>query len=326
MSAMRSQAAGRRQSGVALITAILVVALASIAAAAILASANLAVHRTATMQDTERGWWYVDGIEHWVKAALVQDLRDNPELDYLGELWAKPVDYLPVDEGALRGSLTDLQGRFNLNNLYGEPDSPQVRKAKRQFERLLQNIEGADQYLGEGIADAVVDWLDLDQNPQPFSGAEDDAYLGLAPPYRTANRLMASPTELLAVRGMRKELFRLLRDYVTALPVAPTKVNVNTAPPAVLYALSPTQPSAELRRFLETRQETPAQTVGEALTLFPNGPGEDNVSEDDVAVGTEFFLLRSEAFIGNSRVALYSVIHRPQSGLPAIVARSQDPE
>src|SRR5438128_2572645 len=131
------------QRGVALITALLVVALAAIAAAAMLSSANLAVHRSATLSDTERAWWYVDGAEIWVKEILLADYRKDPSTDYLGEPWAHQLDYLPIDEGAMRGGVVDLQGRFNLNNLGGSPSDPndqQWIKYKDQFERLLQNI------------------------------------------------------------------------------------------------------------------------------------------------------------------------------------------
>src|SRR3546814_3656850 len=106
----------RAQHGIALITAIFIVALAAIAAAAILSSANLAIHRTQNLQESELAWWYVDGVESWVKTILLRDAEIN-KYDSLGDIWAMPVDFLPVDEGVLRGGVTDLQGRYNLNNL-----------------------------------------------------------------------------------------------------------------------------------------------------------------------------------------------------------------
>ncbi len=61
--------------------------------------------------------------------------------DNLGEIWAKPVDYIPVDEGGLRGNVTDLQGRFNLNNLATQPSAAGAKdRYLEQFNRLLQNI------------------------------------------------------------------------------------------------------------------------------------------------------------------------------------------
>src|SRR3546814_13490993 len=92
--------------------------LAAIAAAAILSSANLAIHRTQNLQESELAWWYVDGVESWVKTILLRDAEIN-KYDSLGDIWAMPVDFLPVDEGGLRGGVTDLQGRYNLNNQIG---------------------------------------------------------------------------------------------------------------------------------------------------------------------------------------------------------------
>jgi type II secretory pathway component PulK len=86
-----------RQRGIALVTAILVMALAVIAATAIMTSSNIAVHRAANLQDSERAWWYADGVEGWVKSVLERDLEDN-QIDSLKDIWAKPVDYLPVDQ------------------------------------------------------------------------------------------------------------------------------------------------------------------------------------------------------------------------------------
>src|SRR3546814_18522805 len=69
----------RAQHGIALITAIFIVALAAIAAAAILSSANLAIHRTQNLQESELAWWYVDGVESWVKTILLRDAERSEE-------------------------------------------------------------------------------------------------------------------------------------------------------------------------------------------------------------------------------------------------------
>jgi general secretion pathway protein K len=310
-----------RQRGVALITAVLVVALASIASAAMLVSSNLAIHRTTTLIDTERAWWYASGVEAWVAAGLQLDAQ-NSKTDNLGEIWARPVDYIPVDEGGLRGNVTDLQGRFNLNNLAKQPSQPgQKDKYLEQFNRLLQNIPAAQQLPIEGLGEAIRDWIDEDSNPAGFGGAEDGEYSSLTPPYRAANRLMVSPSELLAVRGVTRDLYLALRDYVSALPTM-TPVNVNTAAEPVLRSLSE-QPSQGLAQFLESRKDHPADDVQQ---LFDQGVFGTDVDKSSIAVSTEYFLLRSESLIGSSRVALYSVIHRPAKGDAVILGRSQDIE
>jgi general secretion pathway protein K len=310
---------------VALITAVLVVALASIAAAAMLSSANLAIHRATTLSDTERAWWYADGIETWVKSILTLDLQNSKNVDSLGEPWAKPVDYLPVDEGALRGGIIDLQGRFNLNNLSvgnNDPNNPQFVKYKRIFVRMLANIEALQGVPTDGIAEAIHDWTDGDDVPMGFGGAEDSEYSTMEPlPYRAPNRLMSSVSELLAVKGVTKQIYLAIRDNVCVLPRTNTKINVNTATPALLMALGD-QPGTGLAQFLESRVDKPAEDVNRFWS--DNFPGQPPV--DYLSVNTEYFLLHGEAFIGSSHLALYSVIYRPHQpgSVPAIISRSQD--
>ena len=55
------------------------------------------------------------------------------------------------------------------------------------------------------VADAIVDWLDMDSSPRPY-GAEDDYYTALSPPYHCKNGPLDSLEELLLVRGVTPEL------------------------------------------------------------------------------------------------------------------------
>ena len=53
------------------------------------------------------------------------------------------------------------------------------------------------------VADAIVDWLDMDSSPRPY-GAEDDYYTALSPPYHCKNGPLDSLEELLLVRGVTR--------------------------------------------------------------------------------------------------------------------------
>ncbi|MDR0521877.1 MAG: general secretion pathway protein GspK [Planctomycetaceae bacterium] len=55
------------------------------------------------------------------------------------------------------------------------------------------------------IADAILDWLDEDNEPREY-GAEDDYYASLDPPYYSRNKMPDSIDELLLVRGMTPKL------------------------------------------------------------------------------------------------------------------------
>lgn len=306
-----------RQSGIALITAILVVALATIAATAILSSANRAIHRTAALQDSEKAWWYALGVESWARSLLDRDRKRN-DYDAFTDDWARPVDYLPTDEGYMRGNIIDLGGRYNLNNL-GVTDLEEYQRQVEIFIRLLAQLEMTDEFRARALAAAIRDWIDADSEPTGFDGAEDSEYMGADPPYRVANQPMVSVSELMAIKGMDAELYLRLRDVVSALPQTGVPVNVNTAPSPVLRALA-RQPGAELAGFEESRLEKPAESleVLESAGVF----GAQDAPRQMMSVKSSFFLLRAEVFVGSGRIALYSFIHRPDQGIPVVYGRS----
>ncbi|MCI0749503.1 MAG: type II secretion system minor pseudopilin GspK [Nevskiales bacterium] len=303
--------------GVALVTAILVVAIVSLAATALYTSSHLAIQRTGTLHDTEQAWWFAYGAESWVLGILKDDAEDNDH-DSLDEDWAKPVDYLPVDQGSIRGQVIDMQGRFNLNNL-ALPDA-QYKLHADQFERLLQSLPDVD--VPQGLATTIRDWMDTDQIPGFPAGAEDNVYLNLIPPYRAANRLFATVSELLAVQGVTPKLFQLLQPLVAALPVTvPTPININTAPEAVLRALSATVDDAKLMSLLRRTRgdEDPYQNIQDVIN---EGIFGSEVTPQIISVNSAYFQIQSEVVVGSGRVTLYSLVLRPDAGNPTVLGRS----
>ncbi len=218
-----------RQQGVALITAIVLVAIATMLAVHIGTRAALDLRRTAGLAALDQGWHVALGAEAWAAEVLGDDLDDS-ETDHLGEAWAQPLPGLPIDGGEVRGALEDMQGRFNLNNLLdadGEPDETSIAR----FERLLLLVGAQPRW-----ARIMVDWLDEDTVPGIPEGAEDGTYLSQNPPYRAANGIVATTTEMMALPGMTRDEFERIRPYVAALPVG-TTINLCTAKAPVLAAL-----------------------------------------------------------------------------------------
>lgn len=319
-----------------MITALLVVALASIAAAAVLSSASMAIHRTGNLFDSEKGWWYADGVEAWGKTILDRDAKNNKTVSLAAD-WAKPVDYLPIDEGSIRGGLEDLQGRLNLNNFGQTYNTPAYNANVAILERLLTVLE-ADPAQAKGIAAAIHDWIDQDSQPTGFDGAEDSEYSSVDMPYRTPNRLMESVSEVLAIKGMSKDVYFKLthcaqtkigwQSCITALPTFPTPINVNTAPEPILRAL-PKQPSSSaLDGFINTRVKTPYSGDGDAFQTAPKGflTAADGVPSDMISVHSNYFLMHTETFVGSGRVAMYSFFYRPSSGATIVLGHSTDIE
>lgn len=308
----------RREAGIALVTALLVVAVAVIAAAAMLTTHNVAVHRSSNLRFVEQAWWYGAGVENWIGEILREDRQDG-ELDHLGENWAKPVDYLPIEGGFVRGQIVDQQACLNLNNLVGQS----AEATAAQLQRLLGLLEGTDPYNAPALVQAIQDWIDKDSNPQIPGGAEDSVYTGLDPPYRAGNRPMESVSELLLVNGMTPELYRALSPYVCALPDSGTTINVNTALPLVLASLAAGLTQADGEALAARRERGNAYETRQDFRDEQPLAGK-SVDDRMISVNTSYFLLTGEIRVGNGRIKLYSLIFREPNGTPHLLAHSKD--
>lgn len=310
-----------RQSGIALLTALLVVAVTVIAATAMLVTQNVAVHRSSNLRFVEQAWWYGAGVENWIGEILREDAQGEDPVDHLGEAWAQPVDYLPIEGGFVSGRIIDQQGCINLNNLVG----PTAEATAEQLQRLLGFLEDTDPYDAPALVQSIQDWIDEDYEPRIPGGAEDSIYTSYDPPYRTANLPMLSTSELLLVKGMSPALYQSLirppTPHVCALPPG-TTLNVNTASPEVLASVAPGLSLADGRALAERALQDPYDTVAE-FQQEERLAGR-SVDPARLSVSTQYFLLDGEIRVGNGRVKLYSLIFRAPDGTPQLLAHSKD--
>lgn len=100
------------------------------------------------------------------------------------------------DGNDLRFGLEDESAKLNLNTLLAA-ESVQAG-AGRQMLMALPNMT-------EAIADAILDWLDRDDEARE-NGAESDAYSSQDPPYAAANGPLETIEQLLLVRDVTPEL------------------------------------------------------------------------------------------------------------------------
>lgn len=97
-----------------------------------------------------------------------------------------------------RFGLEDESARLNLNTLLVvDARQPDVALGRA----MLMALPG----MTESMADAVLDWLDEDDEPREF-GAERDYYSGLSTPYEPQNGPLESIDQLLLVRDVTPEL------------------------------------------------------------------------------------------------------------------------
>jgi general secretion pathway protein K len=301
-----------KQRGVAVLIAMLVVTVGTIIAVNLMWQGTLDLRRAEAALAADQGLLFVQGAEAWAADILRQDLVDSPESDNLGEQWAIELPPLPVDEqgGTISGRLEDLQARFNLNNLI-DSNGREDPLARKQLERLLSLVE-AD----PSLAGAVVDWLDPDTDQRFPSGGEDPAYSGADPPYRTANAMITSPSELMAVQGFDKETYAKIAPYLAVLP-AGTKINVNTASAVVLASLSDNIDVATAESLIEQRNGAEFLDIDQTF--------EDLVEPDmltRIDGVTEHFLLTATVTLGTNQLTVRSILQRDPSGLTRALFRT----
>ncbi len=217
--------ARRAQSGIALVTAVMIVAIAAAIAVQIAFAHQIWFRQMENVADRDATDWLRRGALHWASLALLEDAAQN-STDHLGESWAMGLPTLPVEGGTIKVSIEDAQSRFNLNSIGGT--DPTSLANLQLLQRLLDVLQ-----LDPQLANAVADWIDPNSDARA-GGAEDIDYLNLNPPYRAANRPMASVDELRLIRGFDAKTVAALLPYVTVLPAVTNDINVNTASPVVL--------------------------------------------------------------------------------------------
>jgi general secretion pathway protein K len=272
--------------------------------------------RSANLFALDQGFQVALGAEGWAADILRKDAQDS-QTDHLGEIWAKSLSALPIDEGVgtVEGRIDDLQGRFNLNNLVFS-DGTTNEKAVKQLERILGMLE-----IEPAWAAAMADWIDADTQPGFPDGAEDSVYSGLDPPHLAANMPITRASEVMVLPEFGADRFRRLQPYVAALPVG-TKLNVCTAPGIVLDSLSESQRQFSLDpEDLAKRRKDACFPTLEELRGTLSQADYDQI-KDTLSESSTYFRATVWVTIGTTQFTLYSLLARGGAGTVRPVLRS----
>jgi general secretion pathway protein K len=309
-----------RQQGIAAITALLVVAIATILATELAWELYMDIQRSEAMLLRNQAMQFAYGAELMAADGLRKDFEaddeDNQHCDYPGEGWDEEIT-LPFEGGMVRGKITDMQGRFNLNNLIvdGKKDQETVDLLSRLLEQLS---------LDRDLAAKVLDWIDPDQ-VEEFGGAEDGVYTAQIPPYRTANTWFTTTSELMAVDGFidpqateqEQDIFHLLERYVAALPGI-HKINVNSAEDPVLLALSKDSGARDAAPLRANRPYCDLLAADGTEGAFMADAGDlidADFANKFLDVGSNFFQLKVLVTLGTTQFTMYSLLYRDSNGL-----------
>ena len=297
-----------KQGGVALITAILIAALVSVVAVAMATRQTLDIRRTGNMLEADQAYMYALGMEELAAQVLVKDKKDTGDVDSLLEDWAIPLPPTVVEGGSVAGSVEDMQGRFNLNNLVDGSNKVDLAQVKA-FQTVLAEVSAVNEeiQISPFMANRVADWIDADFDTSA-DGAEDLEYLNADIPYRAANQFMASPSELGAMLDMSPEDLSVLLPLVSTLPI-PTTVNINTASETVLLSLHKDMTKSIAGELIGLRKENAFENKAdfEKKLLDDYQITVDNKLFD---VKSEYFLVSVSATIGRTQLNMFSLLER----------------
>ena len=225
--------------------------------------------------------------------------------DYVGllDLWVDGIPMQPMNEAVMGCTITDECGKLNLNALAGDPEGESQQGARTLLEAALGAL-----FEARGVeadpTDAILDWLDPDDEPRP-NGAESDYYAALDVPYACKNGPMDSIEELLLIKDVTPELF--FGDAEQDPPQLPLNglltvhgdpggtVNANTAPREVLFAACEARYPGESNRAetaLEQREEQPFEKAEQLNDLLRQPPPK----EEGASAPPEIFDVTSSRF------------------------------
>ena len=306
----------KRQShssrGAALLAAMLTVSLVAMLAA----GAAWQQWRTVEVESTERqhaqAQWLLLGALDWARIILREDARSgnaDAPTDHLAEPWAIPlqearlstflaanstssVGNKSVTNGSstfsntfsedaltqevyLSGQIIDLQARMNVSNLL---QGNQIDlKSLQAFERLFEALSLPTAQLNTLAQGLVAAQQQKDGAPLLPQRVSQLTWLGLTP--QTLNSLA---------------------PYITVLPTR-TPVNLNTAPPVVLYASVPGLSLADAKRLSDQR----AQNPWSGLDAFQKAAGKPVSVDGTHSVNSRFFEV-----VGRLRMPATSLVER----------------
>lgn len=300
-----------RCEGVALLTVLFILVLLTTLWVYMVDDQYLAIRRISNQRDVEQTFQMAVAAEQWAAKVLERDMRTN-STDHLKEVWNDLLPAVPVEQGTLATEVIDFQGLFNLNNLQAGRDKVWYPA----FVRLLQLLE-----LEEGLADAVVDWIDQDVDVSGTFGAEDPEYLLRTPSYRAANRMFSDVGELRWVQGFESESVKKLAPFVTALPASNVRINVNTAPISLLRILAAEVLSEQAAEAMAAARGEEGFPEHQEFLVLPELAGQADVVEPLISISSAFFKIRSQAQFGRIAFTLESLVYRRPSDQIAVVLR-----
>ena len=310
----------------------------------------------------------------------INDPTDDGKADHLNEMWNAPqtvpidggaitveledaqsrfnINLLALPKPVIgNGSGTGNENRGGANQPEGGNPQEVLRckndpelfdckftVAQRRFIRFLQTLPLNEQDLTpeEAIAltQAIIDWVDADNNVSGFGGAEQSYYSGSEVPIVVSNAPMTTISELSLIKGITPELYDKLLPYVIALPANGDKaafLNVNTIPDVMFRMFNakdiqePLDPDmgSQLARARNEKSDpnfAPGQGYQEINEFVNDAVVADlqivtdanNFDSSQLVISTNYFIYSADVMIGDKTRHGKSLLRRDNTNVTTL--------
>jgi general secretion pathway protein K len=307
--------------GVALLATMLAVALMTLLVVDFATTVSLS-YRSAQNQADELKAGYLARSAIAVGLALLEqdsfhDLLSPMPYDALTEPWAQPFPPIPLSGGTVKVAIVDEARKLNLNDLYN-PQNHAVNNDKEAIFARLTELLG----ISPNLVPEVEDWLNPARTESP-GGAGEAYYLRLKPPYEPRSGPMPTTADLRALKGMDDATFLELANYVTVSQE--NAVNINTASPELISALSPdfADNPKLVQEIVTVRMIRPFTNI----TDLGNLPGVGQFITDisgQLSTRSNYFTIIGEGDFAGARRRVYATFQRDSNGSAALTAWHED--
>lgn len=349
------------QKGVALIATIAVVAILCVVALEAGRLARQAASGTIVENDMFAAREKAMSGIHLAMMMLTLDAADN-EIDSIQETWADPekiaqaVTAMGINPADLSLKIVDEMGKLQLNALLkqfpgNEPNDTQMVVLERFLTLAAPEDKPEEAGSAVEIVNALKDWLDSkdDDAITGLTGAEANYYESLEVPYTCANGPLKHISELFRVKGIVDSFLSPsyisqgmdeaaqvdVKDMFTVYGLSEDqdseenrfsfsgKVNINTAPVAVLAALLPEGRDVNAQDLADYRAEK-ASLGQEYIHTLESGWYEDVIALSDdekkafktvITYSSSVFTAECTAKQNGAQVTLHAVIKREKQNL-----------
>lgn len=293
----------RRQSGAALLLAMIIVTLVATLAAGMVWQQARAVDAESSARARTQAQWIVSGGLDWARLILREDARTGGPTR-LGDPWSTPLEELPLSallaadksnnadaalNAFLSGRMVDAQSRYNLRNLV-DGEGKIVPAELKAFERLC-DAAGLPTDVPARLADGL---------RRAWAATDEDEAAPLAP------RRVAQLVWL----GLDASTVARLEDYVSLLPVR-TPVNVNTASREVLVAAIDGLDPGTAERLVQRRVRSYFKSTDEVRKELPETLQVDDARLD---VRSKYFDVYGRVRLEQRMIEEHSLVERRGPG------------